>query len=126
MLHVGSGAFQSGGRRYPVNFDWLLPARTYVPVWCPSCDGEAPLVAGKPKLGCETPAVRTSSRRNFGRTALLPAPVLSACPSSRASPRQACRRGRSQLSSGSGLVSRFRGNASAAVGVRRQAVHRVS
>ena len=66
MLHVGSSAFQSGGRRYPVSFDWLLPAGTYVPVRCPSCDGEAPLVAGKPKLGCETPAVRTSSRRNFG------------------------------------------------------------
>jgi hypothetical protein len=37
-----------------VSFDWLLPAGTYVPVRCPSCDGEAPLVAGKLKLGCET------------------------------------------------------------------------
>ena len=40
-------------RRYPMCFDWLLPAGTYAPVRCPSCDGEAPLVAGKLKLGCE-------------------------------------------------------------------------
>ncbi len=42
-----------GDRRYPMRFDWLLPAGTYAPVRCPSCDGEAPLVAGKLKLGCE-------------------------------------------------------------------------
>jgi hypothetical protein len=42
-----------GDRRYPMCFDWLLPAGTYAPVRCPSCDGEAPLVAGKLKLGCE-------------------------------------------------------------------------
>lgn len=43
-----------GDRRYPMSFDWLLPTGTYAPVRCPSCDGEAPLVAGKLKLGCET------------------------------------------------------------------------
>lgn len=43
-----------GSRRYPMSFDWLLPAGAYAPVRCPSCDGEAPLVAGKLKLGCET------------------------------------------------------------------------
>jgi hypothetical protein len=43
-----------GGRRYPMSFDWLLPAAAYAPVRCPSCDGEAPLVAGKLKLGCQT------------------------------------------------------------------------
>ena len=42
-----------GDRRYPMTFDWLLPARTFAPVRCPSCGGEAPLVAGKQKLGCE-------------------------------------------------------------------------
>ncbi len=42
-----------GDRRYPMCFDWLLPAGTYAPVRCPSCDREAPLVAGKLKLGCE-------------------------------------------------------------------------
>jgi hypothetical protein len=42
-----------GDRRYPVSFDWLLPAGAYAPVRCPSCGSEAPLVAGKPKLGCE-------------------------------------------------------------------------
>jgi len=43
-----------GDRRYPMTFDWLLPAGTFAPVRCPSCGGEAPLVAGKQKLGCET------------------------------------------------------------------------
>ncbi len=43
-----------GTRRYLMSFDWLLPAGAYAPVRCPSCDGEAPLVAGKLKLGCET------------------------------------------------------------------------
>ena len=43
-----------GMRRYPAYFDWLLPAGAYAPTRCPSCDGEAPLVAGKLKLGCET------------------------------------------------------------------------
>ncbi len=42
-----------GDRRYPMSFDWLMPAGAYAPVRCPSCDGEAPLVAGKLKLGCE-------------------------------------------------------------------------
>lgn len=43
-----------GDRKYPMSFDWLLPAGAYAPVRCPSCGGEAPLVAGKLKLGCET------------------------------------------------------------------------
>lgn len=42
-----------GARRYPMCFDWLLPAGSYAPVRCPSCGGEAPLVAGKLTLGCE-------------------------------------------------------------------------
>ena len=42
-----------GNRRYAMCFDWLLPAGAFAPVRCPSCDGEAPLVAGKLKLGCE-------------------------------------------------------------------------
>ena len=42
-----------GTRRYPMCFDWLLPAGAYAPVRCPSCGREAPLVAGKLKLGCE-------------------------------------------------------------------------
>jgi hypothetical protein len=43
-----------GDRRSPMTFDWLLPAGAFAPVRCPSCGGEAPLVAGKQKLGCET------------------------------------------------------------------------
>jgi hypothetical protein len=57
-----------GTRRYPMCFDWLLPAGAYAPVRCPSCGGEAPLVAGKLKLGCEAclppkPAVAPASPR---------------------------------------------------------------
>ncbi len=43
-----------GDRRYPMTFDWLLPAGAFAPVRCPSCGDEAPLVAGKQNLGCET------------------------------------------------------------------------
>jgi hypothetical protein len=43
-----------GDRRYPMTFDWLLPAGAFAPVRCPRCGGEAPLVAGKQNLGCET------------------------------------------------------------------------
>jgi len=42
-----------GSRRYPMSFDWLLPAGVYAPARCPSCSAEAALVAGKEKLGCE-------------------------------------------------------------------------
>ena len=42
-----------GSRRYPMSFDWLLPAGVYAPMRCPSCSAEAALVAGKEKLGCE-------------------------------------------------------------------------
>ena len=55
-----------GDRRYPMIFDWLMPAGAYAPVRCPSCGGEAPLVAGKLKLGCET--------------CLAPAPAAAAAP----------------------------------------------
>jgi hypothetical protein len=43
-----------GSRRYPMTFDWLLPASAFAPVRCPSCGSEAPLVAGKQSLGCES------------------------------------------------------------------------
>ena len=48
-----------GDRRYPMAFDWLLPAGAFSPVRCPSCGGDAPLVAGKQKLGCERCLPRT-------------------------------------------------------------------
>lgn len=43
-----------GTRAYPMSFVWLLPARVYAQVRCPSCASEAGLVASKAKLGCET------------------------------------------------------------------------
>ena len=74
-----------GTRRYPTYFDWLLPAGAYAPTRCPSCGGEAPLVAGKLKLGCETclppkpaPAAAPAAARR--RAAAAPGPVGSARP----------------------------------------------
>ena len=61
-----------GDRRYPMIFDWLMPAGAFAPVRCPSCGGEAPLVAGKLKLGCET--------------CLPPTPAAAATPVSAAPP----------------------------------------
>ncbi|MGH3167474.1 MAG: hypothetical protein ACRDN0_16485, partial [Trebonia sp.] len=49
-----SADVRRGNRRYPMTFDWLLPAGAFAPVRCPSCGSEAPLVAGKQNLGCET------------------------------------------------------------------------
>jgi len=62
-----------GNRRYPMSLDWLLPAGVYAPVRCPSCDGEAPLVAGKLKLGCET-CLPPKPPADAPATARLPAP----------------------------------------------------
>lgn len=41
-----------GERRYPLTLDWLLPARSFAPVCCPSCGSASPLVAAKSGLGC--------------------------------------------------------------------------
>jgi hypothetical protein len=77
-----------GTRRYPAYFDWLLPAGAYAPTRCPSCGGEAPLVAGKLKLGCETclppkPAVAASAAAApaaAGPSAAAPGPAGPARP----------------------------------------------
>ncbi|HYZ52536.1 MAG TPA: hypothetical protein VE733_03375 [Streptosporangiaceae bacterium] len=71
-----------GDRRYPVTFDWLLPAGAFAPVRCPSCGGDAPLVAGKQKLGCETclpPKLEPSA-------SLAPSPAAKASPPAAAAP----------------------------------------
>ncbi len=54
-----SADVRRGDRRFPMTFDWLLPAGAFAPVHCPSCGGDAPLVAGKQKLGCERCLPRT-------------------------------------------------------------------
>ena len=67
-----------GDRRYPMIFDWLMPAGAYAPVRCPSCGGEAPLVAGKLKLGCETclpPAPPPAAAPVPAAPAAVPAPA---------------------------------------------------
>ena len=78
-----------GSRRYPMSFDWLLPAGVYAPVRCPSCSAEAALVAGKEKLGCEAclppkpPTVAPAAKPAAGKPASAagkPAPVKSPAP----------------------------------------------
>ena len=77
-----------GGRRYQMTFDWLLPAGAYAPVRCPSCDGEAPLTAGKQKLGCETclpPKPPAASAAAMPAAAGMPAP-FAALPAAKSAP----------------------------------------
>ena len=78
-----------GDRRYPMTFDWLLPAGAFAPVRCPSCGGEAPLVAGKQKLGCGTclrprvesvPAPTATAAAKEKATASQPPPTPKAPP----------------------------------------------
>ena len=66
-----------GDRRYPMTFDWLLPAGVYAPVRCPSCSGEAPLVAGKLRLGCETclPPLPAAAAAPVPAAAAVPGPA---------------------------------------------------
>lgn len=42
-----------GSREYPFSFRWLLPVQTVAPFRCPHCAAQAPLVAGKQRLGCQ-------------------------------------------------------------------------
>jgi hypothetical protein len=76
-----------GDRKYPMTFDWLMPAGAFAPVRCPSCDGEAPLVAGKQNLGCEAclpPGPKPAPVRPTA--APKPAPDPKAAPPPKAAP----------------------------------------
>jgi len=88
-----------GDRRYPMCFDWLLPAGAYAPVRCPSCGCAAPLVAGKQKLGCQTclppkpsssatppSAAAAPGRRHPSSAASAPAGPAAAKPATSAKP----------------------------------------
>jgi hypothetical protein len=82
-----------GDRRYPMTFDWLLPAGAFSPVRCPSCGGDAPLVAGKQKLGCErclprTPGPSVPSPAANARPP-APPPAAAKAPPAAMSPRSA-------------------------------------
>ena len=74
-----------GDRRYPMAFDWLLPAGAFSPVRCPSCGGDAPLVAGKQKLGCERCLPRTPGPSAPSPAAPAP-PAAKAAPAAKAHP----------------------------------------
>ena len=77
-----------GDRRYPMSFDWLLPAGAFTPVRCPSCGSEAPLVAGKQKLGCETCLLPppTLPPPSAASNAATPNPAQPAKPASQSKP----------------------------------------
>jgi hypothetical protein len=47
-----------GAREHPFSFRWLLPLHTVAPFRCPHCAAEAPLVAGKQRLGCTSCTTR--------------------------------------------------------------------
>ena len=74
-----------GDRRYPMTFDWLLPAGAFSPVRCPSCGGDAPLVAGKQKLGCERCLPRTPGP-SVPSPAARTAPAAKAAKAAKAAP----------------------------------------
>ncbi len=95
VLHVPAlrvpAHVRRGDRRYPMVFDWLLPAGVYSPIRCPSCGGEAPLVAGKLKLGCETclppkPASASAPSASPAPAAASPAPAAAPAVSKPAGP----------------------------------------
>jgi hypothetical protein len=74
-----------GDRRYPMELDWLAPAGTLAGHRCPWCDGIAPLVAGKSRLGCLaclTPATSVGPPQ-------VPAPRPAPRPAARPVPRPA-------------------------------------
>lgn len=50
-----------GAREYPFSFRWLLPLQTVAPSRCPHCAAEAPLVAGKQRLGCTACTTRPTT-----------------------------------------------------------------
>lgn len=62
-----------GERRYPLVLDWMLSARTFAAVRCPSCDSLAPLVAAKTRLGCGQCLARSDPRPERPRTPPPPA-----------------------------------------------------
>ncbi|MGI8777510.1 MAG: hypothetical protein ACR2LJ_09025 [Acidimicrobiales bacterium] len=43
-----------GGRTYPVTLAWILGAATFAHLRCPDCASDAPLVAGRQRLGCRS------------------------------------------------------------------------
>ena len=57
-----------GSRRYPMSFDWLLPAGVYAPVRCPSCSAEAALVARSGRRGRrrDSDAARSAGSAAYG------------------------------------------------------------
>jgi hypothetical protein len=76
-----------GDRRYPMTFDWLLPVGVFAPVRCPSCGGEAALVASKQRLGCETCLPpRTVSNPAPPRVAAAPAAAAPSKPTTARAP----------------------------------------
>lgn len=56
LVHVPALLLQvsirRGERRWPLALTWLLHAGTFIPIRCPACNADQPLVAGRDRLGC--------------------------------------------------------------------------
>ncbi len=72
-----------GGRRFPLELEWLLPAGAFAPVRCPACGANAacwPLVAAKTHLGCSRCLSKVAAPRTGQQppAILAPKPAVSA------------------------------------------------
>jgi hypothetical protein len=81
-----------GERRYGMELDWLIPARSFCAPRCPTCASPAPLVAGKQSLGClvclppKAPPPAVPSPRNQPSAPPRPQPAVTSPPAPRREP----------------------------------------
>lgn len=81
-----------GERRYGMELDWLIPARSFCAPRCPTCASPAPLVAGKQSLGClaclppKTPPPAVSRPRDQPAAPPRSQPAVSSPPAPRREP----------------------------------------
>ena len=81
-----------GERRYGLELDWLIPARSFSAPRCPTCASPAPLIAGKQSLGCQiclppkAPAPAVPSPRNQPAAPPPPKPAVTSPPAPRQAP----------------------------------------
>jgi len=69
-----------GRREYPFCLRWLLPLHTVAPVRCPHCGADAPLVAGKQRLGCARCLPTTTMTTTMPPPVPVPLPRPAAAP----------------------------------------------
>lgn len=81
-----------GERRYGMELDWLIPARSFSVPRCPTCASPAPLIAGKQSVGCaiclrpKAPAPAAPSPRDQPSAPPPPQPAVTSRPARRQAP----------------------------------------